>query len=423
MFRRLADRFTNATFGSSLDEKVRTLQALGFEESEARTALQNANEDVDRAAELLFASGSTNHTTGAALSNNQDEALRNAIQESMQSEEQRRCKQAQEASLQPQRHTRSAAGNHAALAAAKRAEDCKRFGSNHIPASKTRSYSGGLSTHHPDVKVPAKLEHKSKEEQILRCADRLKSYPTAVDTLYKALTMIRNNPGVDKYRRIDKTTAGYKRSLENVPGAEQLLKTMNFAARGPSTLVMDRSQVDSALLYLGISALESAKRSPEYQEEKRKIAFAKEFQEIHGASDTSAQEAIKRAEYLSKCPSEPQNNGALMQVVIGSDTTIKRRFDGDDVLQDVLNWMGAHGSQIPDKLLSREWCLVDLNRYPIVPIDCERYQNKTLQFIGFWPSGRLEIRHSPREWFEERKTESQMGSSRGLGSAPSDALH
>ena len=111
----------------------------------------------------------------------------------------------------------------------------------------------------------------------------------------------------------------------------------------------------------------------------------------------------------------------VVQVGFGEDT-IRRRFDGDDVLQDVLNWLGGHGSVIPNKLLSRDWCLVDMNRYPISPIDVQVNVDKTLQYVGFWPSGKLEIRPSPVSWLDRSDHGTLMGSSRGLGAAPSDTL-
>merc|ERR1712137_780876 len=111
-----------------------------------------------------------------------------------------------------------------------------------------------------------------------------------------------------------------------------------------------------------------------------------------------------------------------VQVVIGEET-VRRRFDGDDVLQDVLNWIGGHGSVIPEKLASREWSLVDLNRYPIAPIDVEVNNQKTLQYIGCWPSGKLEICPSTQEWTDRDKDNALlMGSPRGLGSAPTETL-
>lgn len=435
MFRKFADKLTSAVLGdgNGTEDKVRTLKAMGFEAAQARRALEATNGDIDRAAELML-SGAPSHrpttttTAGhrAAPTANQDQAMRNAMEESRQSEEQRMYRMAQEASLQPaaqkkqapkrttqvkkQAPDRTVATNRAGNAATSRATN--RTKNNHSP----------IQEHHPNVKVPTKLEDKSKEEQVLRNVDRVKGHPAAVDTLYKALTALRDNPNNQKFRKIDKSNPGYQRSLANAPGAEALLLAMNFNQMGPNTLVLDRSRVDPALLYLGISALESAKSSIEYREAKRQIQFEKELKEISLLVNSSENEALQRADFSSKCPTEPPGGrGALIQVGFGGET-IKRRYDGDDVLKDVINWLGGHGSVIPEKLLSREWCLVDMNRYPVSQIDCEVNMDKTLQYVGFWPSGKLEIRPSPVSWLDGTDNQNVLGSTRGLGAAPKDTL-
>merc|ERR1712151_821904 len=256
--------------------------------------------------------------------------------------------------------------------------------------------------------------------------DRLKSYPRAVDTLYISLTALQKNPNNDKYRKIDKTTTGYQRSLANAPGAEDMFKAMNFCPLrgGPNTLILNIQDYDHALLYLGISALEQTRKTKEYVDAKRKVQFAKEVRNIQFSSDSSEREAVKRAEFMAQCPTEPSDGrGALVQVVV-ADETIKRRFDGDDTLGDVLNWLGGHGSVIPEKIRNREWSIVDLNRYPLTPIDCNDVnENYTLQYIGCWPSGKLEILPSTEEWQRNDNSgngsniNTKVGETRGLGSA------
>lgn len=450
-----------AVGGSSEQAKVAQLTQMGFEQEQARQALQATDGNVERAAELLLSGNFTQQATTTSPQvvdltgddDDNDPRVQNAMQASLHSEEDRQFRQAQEASVA--QHYRSAAGNKAAEAAARRAAASAATATrttkqtrikttkptpkptattkpppdtniNNVkdPMKVTKTPKVAVSHHHPGVRVPAKLQDKSKEEQVLRCADRLKSYPLAVDTLYRALTSIQKDPSNERFRKIDKTTPGYKRSLDGVPGAEDLLLAMNFHSRGAYSLVLERQWVDQALLYLGISALEGAKQSNEYIEGKAKITFAKQVKEILQQSDSSQDEALRRAEFMQKCPSEPMGgSGALMQVVI-ADETIRRKFDGDDTLRDVLNWIGGHGSAIPDKILNREWCLVDLNRYPIAPMDVELNLDKTLQYIGCWPSGRLELRPSPEAWrVEGNKGTVLMGSSRGLASAPRDAMH
>lgn len=427
MFRRFTDRVTAAVLGdtssSGTEDKVRVLQAMGFDAMSARNALAQTNGDVDDAAVLLLRQPSQ-QSHQVPFSDNMDEAMRNAVEESLQTEDQRLYRQAQEASLQqprvarPKQTTSTTTIGPTRLTTAAAAKSGQAAVSRAVnPTNRSRT----IHEHHPNVKIPSKLEDKSKEEQILRNVDRLKSHPTAVDTLYKALTALRTDPNNQKFRRIDKSNPGYQRSVASAPGAEALLLVMNFTQIG-NTLVLDRSRVDPALLFLGISALEDARKSSEYQEAKRQIQFTNEIKTIHLQVNSSEQEALMRANFISKCPTEPPGGrGALVQVGFG-DETIKRRFDGDDVLQDVVNWLGGHGSAIPDKLLTREWCLVDKNRFPISPIDVKLNLDKTLQYVGFWPSGKLEIRPSPISWLDGTANTTLLGSSRGLGAAPSDTL-
>jgi len=469
MFRKLTDRLTSAITGNSSsnstndDGKIRTLQSMGFGATQARNALEATDGNVDRAAELLLtnSSGFGGTTSGNNNNNNVDDiAIRNAMEESLQTEEQRLYQQAHEASLgvssaQQGTNNRSTANNKAARAAFDRAAAAQnQFGANKRTTNRkkqsnkttsnntlkstthyttaasgtTSSLSmGSIGKHHPNVKLPKKLEEKSKEEQILRNVDRVKSHPSSVDTLYKALVALRNDPNNDKFRKIDKSSKGYQRSLANAPGAEALLLTMNFTNnRNTNFLLLDRSRVDPALLYLGISALENAKNSTEYKEAKQLLQFQKDIRDVMFSVNSSESEAVLRAGFMSNCPTEPpEGRGALMQVTLG-DEVVRRRFDADDTLQDILNWLGGHGSMIPDKLVqTREWCLIDKNRTPgNTPINCDANKKRTLQYVGFWPSGKLEIRLSPMSWLERGNDEEVLitGSSRGLGAAPKDAL-
>lgn len=432
MFRKLTDRLTAAIYGN--DDKVATLQQMGFDPNQARSALETTGGNVDSAAELLL---SSTFPTSTSVSYHDDFSIEDVMKESIQTEDQRIYQQAQKESLQ-EHQLRSAANSKAAQAAINRANSkSQKRKSTKFTREDTTSRNNrasitptitdtqnkySIEEHHPNINVPPKLEDKSKEEQILRNVDRVKSHPAAVDTLYKALSALKNNPGNEKFRRIDKSTPGYQRSLASAPGAEPLLLTMNFRVSDSGNLVIDRTRIDTALLYLGVSALEKAKQSNEYKEAKILRKFDEEIKKIKLSANSSEQEAILRAGYQSKCPNEPLGGrGALIQITLG-DETVRRRFDSDDVLQDVLNWLGGHGSCIPVKLLSREWCLVDKNRYPINPIDCKINSKRTLQYVGFWPSGKLEIRPSPLSWFHGSDAKLHMGSSRGLGSAPKDML-
>merc|ERR1712071_386036 len=121
--------------------------------------------------------------------------------------------------------------------------------------------------------------------------------------------------------------------------------------------VMDRHALDPALLWMGVSALEEVKKGPEYQGAKRILQFEADLKRIRdgvGSSISGEEEAIARSNYISKTPSEPSGGqGVLVQLKM-ADTTVMRRFDGDDQLRDVFHWIGGHGSAIPEKIVTRE---------------------------------------------------------------------
>jgi len=301
---------------------------------------------------------------------------------------------------------------------------------------------------HPNLKIPTKMSNKSKEEQIMRCANRVKSHVMAVDTLLRVLTSVKTHPDNPKFRVIDRTNVNYVKYVRDAPGAEDLLHAMNYHSMlpGANKLRLERHRVDDILLYLGISSLEQMKLTNEYIENKKQLAFHKEMARIgkmNGSimSSMSEYETNVRLEYMSKCPTEPPiGRGAIMSIYLGNENEkiqggyVTRRFDGDDILNDVLNWLGGcYGNEILDKMgrnggnnAKREWCFCDLNRYPMLPLDIEKHGRKTLQFLGLFPSGKLGVRLSSDAWRDRKEDALEFdihGSARGLGAASRSMLH
>jgi hypothetical protein len=399
MFRRLADRI----FASSAEEQnITTLRNMGFTETDARRTLQQTNGNLEQAANILLARGAptTTTTTPAHQINREqveDEELQQALQASW-------AVQDTTNKNHKRRNMQSAAVARAGKAALNRVN-------TGTTAHSSRSTSP-LSSH-PTVKIPKKLSEKTKEEQILRTADRLKSSPQALDTLYKTLKTLQSNPSHPKFRTVDQTTPGYQKSLANAPGAKDLLLAMNYRKSGPNTLSLEF--VDQATLYLGISALEQTKLTPEYQQAKALIQFQKDVLQILHSADNDTQEAINRSNHMSKLPSEPAMGGAWIFVNFeGMDNKLQRKFDGDDTLEDVLHWIAGNGIQILEKLQAGEWSLVDGHRNPPSPLDIQNLAPKTLQYIGCWPSGKLIVQPTTPQ---ERGAATFLASSRGLGAA------
>lgn len=445
MFRKLTNRMTaaaNSVFGN---DKVNTLVNMGFDATQATNALEAAGGNVERAAEILLISSSSSSAndnprqqrqnevidlTGAPSNSlnhqNQDEVMERVMRESLKSEEDRMKKQnkvtkkkqnskkTQQAKSSPPR----ASGTPAAKAAA------ARFSNTNTTQS---SQKKAAATEKPKYKMPTPLKHKSKEEQITRLAARLSPYPRAVDTLTKALTALKNDPSNPKYRTIDKNTAGYQSTLQNVPSVEDLLLTVNFQKRSKGEhgiLVMEPSQLDIAILWIAISAIEKASKTKEYQSAKKKLVFENKVRKLLSVNETQVSEAEinARLDYSRKLCTEPRDeakgtihqNVTLMHVHLLPEKVVKRRFDGDDQLRDVIFWMGTFDSTIPDKIKSGEWCLVDKNMSNPKPIPCdERSLNMTLQRIGCWPSGRLELREGGNT--EELDLMDLQAATRGLG--------
>jgi len=423
MFRRLADRVFNSS--SAEQQNVSTLQNMGFSEGDARNALQQTGGDVEQAANILLARGpQQQHVPGHEANRQQveDDELQRALQASMmttttpQFSSQRASRSRPATKPAPKPKPKTAAASNAGKAALRRAN---------TPASahSSRSNSPAIALpSHPNVKVPTKLSDKSKEEQILRTADRLKSSPQALDTLYKTLKTLQSNPSHPKFRRIDQTTAGYQKSLANAPGAEDLLLAMNYRKSNLNVLTLELA--DPATLYLGISALEQTRLTPEYIHAKALLQFHKDVQQMFHSADNSAEEAIARSEYMSKLPTEPAMGGAWIYVNFegleqDAQFKLKRKFDGDDTLEDVLHWIAGNGTSILTKLQSGEWELVDGHRHPPACLDVVSLASRTLQYIGCWPSGKLIIR--PKSSIEQQQKQLSHQSSsdaRGLGAAP-----
>lgn len=424
MFKRLAERVSSAIASATgpttttSSPATDSLMNMGFSESDARRALEANGGNVDRAADWLLTSQSSTNTNSATSQVEHDQ-LQKAINASL--EDTRRAR--------PQQ---SAAARRAGLAALDRLERVTEKSTTNTRKSPTISPNttvkgnsnnkGKQKTNtaiasHPSVKMPKALAQHDKADVIIRCAQRVAPHSRAVDTLLRSLKNLQQDVSNLKYRTIDTTTAGYKRSLD-VPGALDFLKAMGYHPSYTNHAILELSYIDPATFYLGISALEQIQEtSLEYQQNKVLILFDRDIQQVLASADNDANEALKRSKFMSSLPSEPIVGGGQITVELGTQTKISRRFDGDDCLEDVLNWLGCHGSEMHDKLLAGKWYLVDRSHRNGVSYNLSELRSKTLQYIGCWPSGLLAVVSTP-----PTADGILPSSSRGLGAAPIDAL-
>ena len=437
------------------NDRVNVLINMGFDESQAKIALEASGGNVDQAAELLLSSLSNDNPTrnvNDALQQeigltapsftsyqpdlDQDEMMGKAIQASIASEEDRLKRKNREVTRTNELTTKKKNDGNNKIAKSQ-LKNLSRRTPAAIAAENRLKHSIPIKSNVTQKKSINKmltpLKNKSKEEQISRLAARLSPYPSAVDTLRIALTALKNDVSNPKYRTIDKNTAGYQKILQPLPAAHDLLLAVNFTKRPRGKhgiLVIEKSQVDMALLWIAITALEKTSKTEEYKNAKEKLKFEKELRAMLSIDEinVSEKEIAERLNYLEKLAKEPSEkqdykvgessihqNIALIHVHLLPEKIVKRRFDGDDQLRDIIFWMGTFDSKIPSKILSGEWCLVDKNTPKSNSIPCdERSLNMTLQRIGCWPSGRLELRQGKSNIQDMDMIELQE-STRGLG--------
>jgi len=247
---------------------------------------------------------------------------------------------------------------------------------------------------HPNVTVPPPLASAPLHDQLVRCASRLAPHPRALDTLRRSLIKLAKDPYSSAYKTIETGTGTlFETVLVEAPGASELLRAVGFVALSSPTPRLHITDPDEVVLAMALSALEEAKKTDEYLSAKSLIIFAEEVsKEVENKGD-----ATERALYGAKIPPEPKaGNGegaqsATIRVILHPKLTVSRRFDCDDTVGDVINWVGTHSSVVADRLWQGVWGLENVTIYPPQLINCSSNSENTLQGSGLWPSGTLRI--------------------------------
>jgi len=284
------------------------------------------------------------------------------------------------------------------------------------------------------------MGERSAEDQLKRTARRLAPNHLAVDTLIRAVGQLTKDPSNPRYRKLKLTNRVFAATIGASPGGVDFLLAIGFRRVGDGdTLQLSESAYDPVLCVQGLSALEMATRQPEYLRSKEAALFQKAVGAAESAAASDPAEAVAREQLRAMVPREPdlgESGSTRINVRLGSDKSagrlIERRFAADDVLRDVMTWIGAEVSaQVPEKLESGLWELCDTTTFPPSPLEIAgggAAPTRTLQSLGLWPSATLAVQlPSQREAREQDQAltdaheiqNKRLAASRGLGRSDS----
>ena len=262
-------------FASKPNPAVDQLVAMGFDRVASASALASSDNNVEAALQHLLdhppppaataAPTPATHPTVVDMTGDMTEDAELAAAIALSKQTAAKPTPFQQTKPPP----RPASNNKAATAALAR--------SNGTAPSSSSSASPmtQLKKNHPSVKLPPSLESKPWHTQILRTSARIAPSSLAVDTLHRTLTTIQSNPTDPKFRRIDLSTPGFKRSLNNVPGALDFL-SLGLGFQQTQGTVYTLPFVDAARMYACVGVLDEIKiRSFEYTVDRMERVFMK----------------------------------------------------------------------------------------------------------------------------------------------------
>jgi hypothetical protein len=102
----------------------------------------------------------------------------------------------------------------------------------------------------------------------------------------------------------------------------------------------------------------------------------------------AANEAELKAQIRGRLPTEPADGAggsALLTVDTLSGAVLSRRFDSDDTLQNLIDWVFSS-----EQVAGRDWELFNHTVFPPTRLTDGRV-TATLEAAGLWPSGRVKM--------------------------------
>jgi len=216
-------------------------------------------------------------------------------------------------------------------------------------------------------------------ERINSAARRLSSSSTSVDVLLTSLEKVVASPHVEKYRKVSLANPVMR---ELAPGAMELLHATGWESHFGYLLL---NRFDKALLETGISALRAVRSQPAYIRDKERTHC--EAAAAHSTAKEEASAARLRSEFARRVPEEPAEGSAGVAKIcihLADGSTVWRRFETWDTLNDLLNFVRSLPGTSPNTLLE------NITMKPAQVLS-EKHLKQTIQGLDLWPAGHVRI--------------------------------
>lgn len=232
----------------------------------------------------------------------------------------------------------------------------------------------------------------TREERISKACTTLAPHVDAIDILSASLTKVTNDPVNERYRKVNVTAAGpFKEKVASAPGGVELLYSVGYEPMHGHLVLQ---VLDASLLEHALACLASARTTEAYMTAKAHKASAKAAEEARKEKEATA--LVKRAEYLSRVPSEPaaENGGSVhstcvLTFTVGGERIARRKFESDNTLEDVLNYVRSLEAVPIDAAVKLDNVTTAPFRH-LDPAD-KRCANASLYALDLWPMGTVGI--------------------------------
>jgi len=244
----------------------------------------------------------------------------------------------------------------------------------------------------------------TREDRIKRAATSLALNPDALDILHSSLTKVLQQPHNERLRKVNVTQGTFKERVGRGAGVE-LLHSVGYEPMH-GHLVLQKH--DPTILELALRALDLARSSQKYIEAKAAMNTARAQQHAH--EKLAAAAAARRAAHLAKVPAEPEgdtvgdraSSTCIISVRLASSANTtrtteeghvvssaervgKRRFDSDNTLDDLVNYVRSLPGVPEGELLLAN---VTTGRVVLEPA---QQGALSLFALDLWPRGQVEV--------------------------------